>query len=98
MNQACAAYEKIHSTSPDAAAYILPNAFNRRVLLSMNLRSARHLINLRCATNAHFAIRRPTQRMAAIVREKYPLFADFFTSDACETWESIESAYFTSTK
>ena len=95
MEAAASAYEQIVKVFPEAAPYVLPNAFNRRVLVKMNLRSVYHLIKLRCATNAHFAIRRSTQRMAEIIRENFPLFAQYFMSGNCETWNSIEKSFFT---
>ncbi len=51
-------YENIYKFNPEIASYIVPNAFNRRVLIQMNLRSALHFIKLRSAPNAHYAIRR----------------------------------------
>ena len=86
-----ASMQKIH---PHAAAYVLPNGFNRRILLKMNLRSALHLIKLRCAPNAHFAIRRPTQKIAQLVREKYPLFSTYFDIFPEESWQSLEENHF----
>jgi thymidylate synthase ThyX len=71
-------YEKLNAVDPEAAAYILPNAFNRRVLLECNLRSAYHFIKLRSASNAHFAIRRVAQRLSDEVQARFPLFADYF--------------------
>lgn len=88
------AVQKFH---PHAAAYILPNAYNRRVFLEMNLRTALHLINLRTAPNAHFAMRRPTQRIAEEIRKKYPLFASYFDKNAGETWQTIEKDFFFNT-
>jgi thymidylate synthase ThyX len=87
-------YEKLNAVDPEAAAYILPNAFNRRVLLECNLRSAYHFIKLRSASNAHFAIRRVAQRLSDEVQARFPLFADYFRPDSQETCASITAAYF----
>lgn len=87
-------YEDLYASHPEAAAYILPNAFNRRVLLQMNLRSALHFIKLRSAPNAHFAIRRAAQRLATEIQGRFPLFADYFRPDSQETWESITQDFF----
>lgn len=97
MQEAEAAFEQFVSISPHAAAYVLPNAFNRRVLMKMNLRSAYHLIKLRCAPNAHFAIRRPTLRIAGILCEKYPLFESIFSPCTDESWQSVEENCFSQT-
>ena len=87
-------FEKLYSFNPQCAAYIVPNAFNRRVLVQMNLRSAIHFIKLRCAPNAHFAIRRVGSRIAEEIQKKYPLFADFFSTQSDETWQSISNEFF----
>lgn len=87
-------YGKLREIDVEAAAYILPNGFNRRVLLETNLRSARHFIQLRSAPNAHFAIRRAAQRLAEEVQARFPLFADYLTPEPGETWQSITDEYF----
>jgi thymidylate synthase ThyX len=87
-------YEKILAFNPQIASYIVPNAFNRRVLLQMNLRSALHFVKLRSASNAHFAIRRVALRIAEEIRIKYPLFARYFSPVSDETWQSISSQLF----
>jgi len=95
MQEAISVYEELTLVNPEAAAYILPNAFNRRVLLRMNLRSALHFVKLRSAPNAHFAIRRAAQRLGDELQQRFPLFADYFRPDAAETWMSITDEYFT---
>ena len=97
MEQAERAYQDIYKILPHSAAYILPNAFNRRVLLKMNLRTALHLITLRAAPNAHFAIRRTAKRIAEEIQNKYPLFAPYFKNHTDETWQSLEKNFFTKT-
>lgn len=86
------------SLNTDAAAYLLPHAFNRRILMKMNLRSAYHLLQLRTAARSHFAIRRITCRLAEVLQPIYPLFAPYFTSRAGETWQEIEKKYFIQTE
>ena len=90
-------YSKIQQEFPEAASYLLPNAFNRRVLLSMNLRSAHHLIHLRTAPNAHFAMRRMACRLAEEIQKCHPLFATHFKSVNSETSQQIEETYFSRT-
>ena len=87
-------YENLYAFDPGVASYIVPNAFNRRVLLQMNLRSAFHFTKLRSAPNAHFAIRRIALKIAEEIRMRYPLFAKYFIADTGETWQSISSEFF----
>ncbi len=86
MEEVKQVYETLAKANPEAAAYILPNAFNRRVLLEMNLRSARHFIRLRSAPNAHFAIRRVAQRLADEAQARFPLFM-ITSPPTVETWQ-----------
>ncbi len=88
------AYEQIYQVNKEAAAYLLPNAFKRRVLLTLNLRSAYHLIKLRTTPNAHFAMRRVAFRIAEEIGKIYPLFAPYFKTNSQETWQQIESSNF----
>lgn len=94
MQEIISVYEELCLLDAEAAAYILPNAFNRRVLLHMNLRSALHFIKLRSAPNAHFAIRRAAQRLAREIQVRFPLFAAYFNPTAPETTESITRDHF----
>jgi thymidylate synthase ThyX len=94
MHNAQQAYEKLVDVSPCVAAYVVPNAFNRRVLIHTNFRSAYHLINLRAAENAHFAIRRVAQRMAEELRSHLPFLAQSLNPNPAESWQSIEEQYF----
>ena len=87
-------YEKLNAFNPSVASYIVPNAYNRRVLLQMNLRSAFHFIKLRSAPNAHFAIRRIALKIAEEIRSRYPLFSKYFNAETGETWQSVSSDFF----
>ncbi len=98
MRMAHTAYCQLAQFNRDVASYVVPNAFNRRVLLQMNLRSADHLIALRSADNAHFSLRRVVQRMAEEIKEALPLFAPFMRNNPAETWQSIEQEYFHETR
>jgi thymidylate synthase ThyX len=97
MHKASAAFEILANENPAAAAYVLPNAFNRRVMLDMNLRSAIHLIKLRCAENAHFAIRRPTLRIAELLQQYFSLFNELLSPCTEETWQTVERDFFSET-
>lgn len=88
------AYGKISQFNVHVAAYIISNAFNRRVLLQMNLRSALHFIKLRSAPNAHFSMRQLALRLAEELRDRFPLFSPYFLSGSYETWQSISGEHF----
>ena len=98
MQTAARTYETIAQLDPWAAAYIVPNAYNRRVLLTMNLRAADHLLALRSASNAHFSIRRVAQRMAVELRQHSPIFGALLRISPLETWQSIEESFFSKTR
>jgi len=98
MNRADAAYRKLADFHPDVASYVTPNGYNRRVLLSLNLRGAMHLVGLRSAANAHFSIRRVAQRIAEEIRIVAPLLGGFLPVNAEETWQGIETQFFAATK
>ena len=89
-------YEQIASWNPQVAAYVLPNAYNRRVFCQANLRSLFHFIQLRSANNAHFSIRRVAYGMLELLRPHYPLFAEKILTRADLSSNEIERQYFTS--
>lgn len=96
MRQADEVCRMLAEWNPQAAAYVVPNGFNRRVLLTLNLRSADHLFELRSAPNAHFSIRRAAQRMCDEIMRVYPLLGPMLRHTGGETWQEIEEKYFTS--
>jgi thymidylate synthase ThyX len=97
MRAADHAYRRLAEFNPAVAAYIVPNAYNRRVLLELNFRSAMHLLGLRSAANAHFSIRRAAQRMADELRAATPLLGEYLAVNPDETWREIEKQYFSGT-
>jgi thymidylate synthase ThyX len=94
MQAAQEAYAALFAFNPHIAAYIVPNAFNRRVLLTMNLRAIFHLVNLRAAANAHFAIRRIANLIRAEVVRASPLLGSYLPQPENETAASIEACHF----
>jgi hypothetical protein len=98
MQAAQDCFAEIDPVFPHAASYIVPNAFNRRVLLECNWRSLDHFIALRTAPNAHFSLRRVAQRMAAETRAATPLLGAYLRPNPDETWQEIENAYFSQIK
>jgi thymidylate synthase ThyX len=94
MDTAKEAFQEIAAWNPEVAAYLVPNAFNRRVLMTLNLREVFHFCELRAAANAHFSIRRIGLRLAEMVREVHPLLASFMRLPEDVTWQTIEEEHF----
>jgi thymidylate synthase ThyX len=97
MQSARQVYDKLAEINPDLAAYVVPNAYNRRVLVTLNLRSAFHFLSLRSASSAHFSMRRIAQKMGEEIRACSPLFGKYLRLAQDETWQAIEAMYFTQT-
>lgn len=89
-----ATFDELQQYNPHLAAYVVPNAYNRRVLLTMNLRTIFHLVNLRAASNAHFAIRRIALQIRDEVIRVSPLLGSFIFKPDHDTWQSIEDCHF----
>ncbi|HLO18345.1 MAG TPA: FAD-dependent thymidylate synthase [Anaerolineales bacterium] len=94
MESAATMYEKLYQFNPDVAQYVVPNAFNRRVLAQFNLREAYAFCQLRSAANAHFSIRRVAQRIYEEMARVHPLLTRYLKLHD-ETWEGVEEGYFT---
>jgi len=97
MQAADKAYRTLAEFNPAVASYVVPNGFNRRVLLTLNLRTADHLFALRSASNAHFSIRRVAQRMNEEITRVYPMFGPMLRCSEGETAATIEDRYFSAT-
>lgn len=87
MDAAAETYRKLADFSPQVAAYLVPNGFNRRVLASFNLREAYHFVQLRAAGNAHFSIRRVAREIYAEIEKQHPLLAQYMRLPADVTWQ-----------
>ena len=98
METALQCFEELTSYNPEVAAYVIPNAFNRRLILNMNLRSALHLITLRTAPGAHFSMRRIALRMSEMIARLYPILGEYFQPNTKETWQSVEKSFFAQTR
>lgn len=94
MNKARDSYEKLAQTSLPAASYVLPNAYNRQVLIQANFRSLFHFLKLRSAPNAHFSMRRIARQMADQLSTIAPNQCPFLKINSKETAEEIESQFF----
>jgi thymidylate synthase ThyX len=93
MKRAGEMFGKLYLFSPQAAQYVVPNGFNRRVLAQFNLREAYAFCQLRSAANAHFSIRRVAQRMYDEMARVHPLLTRFMNLPD-EPWKSVEETYF----
>jgi len=97
MEDARKAYELLAGYNPHIASYIVPNAYNRRVLASFNFRSAYHFTSLRSSPGAHFSIRRVARRIAEEIQNSTPLIGSFLRPYPGETWQDVECNYFAQT-
>ncbi len=96
IRQAGSLFRELRDWNPHVASYIIPNAFNRRVLFDMNLRQAYHLCRLRAAENAHFSIQRVALAMAEKIKAIYPCFGQYLDVPGDTTWQAVEKEYFSS--
>ncbi len=94
MKTAENAYRTLSSVSTPAASYVLPNAFNRQVLVQTNFRSLYHFLALRSALNAHFSMRRIAQQMSDQVKNAVPSLGPHLKTFALETADDIEKRFF----
>jgi thymidylate synthase ThyX len=95
METAGEAYQQLEAWNPEVAAYLVPNGYNRRLLMTLNLREAFHLCELRSAPNAHFSMRRLALQMAEQIREVHPLLVGFMRLPEDADWRAIERENFT---
>lgn len=94
MELAREGYEKIARTNLHLASYLVPNAYQRRVLMTLNFREAFSFTQLRSAPGAHYAVRRVAQRMAEQIKAVHPILGSFLRVNKDETWQGIEKEYF----
>ena len=97
METARETYEDLAAWNPAVAAYIVPNGYNRRVLLTLNLREAFAFCTLRSAPQAHFSMRRVAERIAAEIGKVHPLLTRYMSLPA-ETWQDVEKKSFAQTR
>jgi hypothetical protein len=94
MKTAAEAYEKLAGDLPEEAAYVVPNGFNRRLLMTLNLREAFHFCELRGAPGAHFSVRRIAGQVQAAVSQVHPTLAGFMRVGEYPNWREIEAEFF----
>ncbi len=79
VNDAFAAYDKLVKLGIPAedARYLLPNACETKIVVTMNIRELLHFFSLRCCNRAQWEIREMACRMLDLVRPTAPfVFAD----------------------
>ena len=94
MQAAAETYHELAAWNRDVASYVVPNGFRRRVLMTFNLREAFHLIELRSAPNAHFAMRRLALRLADELRRAAPLLSSWLRLPDNADWRQVEAEHF----
>jgi thymidylate synthase ThyX len=94
MDTAGITWQEISNFNPEVAAYGIPNGYNRRALVTINLRSLIHLVRLRTRPSAHFSIRRIAHRMAECVSSVLPGIGQTLHVNEDETWQSIQDEHF----
>jgi thymidylate synthase ThyX len=87
-------FDQLSKVSVPAASYVLPNAFNRQVLLQSNFRSLYHFLALRTSPTAHFSIRRIAQQMSDQIKLAVPGLGRLLKVNSLETAEEVEERYF----
>jgi thymidylate synthase ThyX len=81
MARAREGYEAIAADFPREAAYVLPLAFRKRVLLTWNLREIHHFVQLRSARQGHISYRRIAQEVFRELERVQPLLAGYIRVD-----------------
>ena len=94
MQAAAEAYRTLAADFPGEASYLVPNGFNRRLLMTLNLREAFHLCELRSTPGAHFSVRRIAGQIHAAITRAHPRLAAFMRCRDCPPWQEIERDYF----
>jgi len=93
MSAVAELYQKLHAFQPEIAQYVVPNAYNRRVLARFDLREAYAFCQLRSAPNAHFSIRRIARHIYDAIRRVHPRLSGYMHLPE-ETWQSVQETYF----
>jgi thymidylate synthase ThyX len=94
MHAAAEAYDVLADDFPEEASYVVPNGFNRRLLMTFNLREAFHICELRGAPNAHFSVRRVAGQMHEAIARVHPTLAAHMHCRDYPRWPDIEREFF----
>lgn len=77
MDKAAEAFKKISKKFTKEAQYVLPLAFLKRFLITLNLRELYHLIPLRTSPKAHSSYRQVAFKMYQEVKKVHPLLVKY---------------------
>lgn len=77
MNTAKEVYDAISKELPDEAAYIIPMAYKKRLLMTMNLRELFHFIKLRSTKHGHESYRKIAWDMYDSIAKVHPFIAKY---------------------
>ncbi len=77
METAKEAHNALKPELPAEAAYIIPMAYKKRVLMTMNLRELFHFIKLRSTQHGHISYRRIAWDMYDSIAKVHPIFAKY---------------------
>jgi thymidylate synthase ThyX len=97
MAAAADAYAQLREQFPEEASYVVPNGYNRRVLMTLNLREAFHLCELRGTLTAHFSVRRTAGQIFELIAKAHPLLAGYMRCRDNPAWRDIEREFFAET-
>ncbi len=81
MKEASDAYEKIRTRFPKEAQYVVPLAYRKRVLLTINLRALHHMITLRSGKEGHISYRKIAWGMCDEIARAHPSLASYIRVD-----------------
>jgi thymidylate synthase ThyX len=94
LNAAAEAYRLLAADFPEEASYVVPNGFNRRMLMTFNLREAFHLCELRGTLTAHFSVRRTAGQIYEALARVHPTLAGYMRCRSNPPWREIEKEFF----
>ena len=76
MDAAAVAFEKISTVMPLQAQYVVPMGYKIRWYITMNLREAYHLCELRTCMQGHPTYRKLAQNIYKKIKEVHPVLAE----------------------
>ncbi|RTL06395.1 FAD-dependent thymidylate synthase [Candidatus Dependentiae bacterium] len=84
LDEAAAVWRKLQSYDPVTAQYAVPLGYKTRVLWTLNLREAIHVIELRSSKQGHASYRRIAQKLYEHIVRLYPWLHDLIRVDLNE--------------
>ncbi len=84
MKKASNTFKKIYKKFPKEAQYVLPLAFRKRFLITLNLRELYHLVPLRSSPKGHPAYRQISREMYQEIKKVHPLLLRYLKMVTCQ--------------